>query len=75
MVIDWQNHGVIRLRAKIWSTLLSVPLFTYTLVFVAGPLAVKAILVLVACGVWLFIWSRPSSPRGSSQSTREAAGS
>ena len=62
MVREWQDHRVIRIRGKILSTALIIPLFAYTLGFTSLPLTVKSILGTVAVMVLWFIWSRPSTP-------------
>ncbi len=60
LILDWQAYRVIKLRAKIVSTLMIVPLFTYTLVFVQVPLIVKAIVLIIGISVLAFIWTRSS---------------
>ncbi len=62
MIRDWQNHGVIRPRAKLMATALILPLCGYSLVFVALPLWVRLALPAICAGVLCFIWSRPSRP-------------
>ena len=66
LILDWQNYGVIRMKAKVASTLVIIPLFTYTLIFVEVGNWIKGILLLIAFGVLFFIWSRPSKPLKSS---------
>ena len=63
LILDWQNDGVIRKKAKVASTLVIVPLFSYTLIFVQVSIFVKVLLVLIGLGVLYFIWSRPSTPK------------
>ena len=63
LILDWQNDGVIRKKAKVASTLVIVPLFSYTLIFVQVSIFVKVLLVLIGLGVLCFIWSRPSTPK------------
>ena len=63
LILDWQNDGVIRKKAKVASTLVIVPLFSYTLIFVQVSVFVKVLLVLIGLGVLYFIWSRPSTPK------------
>ena len=60
LIIDWEKHGVIRMKAKVASTIVIIPLFSYTLIFVDVNNWVKAVLVLTALSVLSFIWSRPS---------------
>ena len=62
LIIDWEKHGVIRMKAKIYSTIVIIPLFSYTLIFVNVNNWIKALLVLIALSVLSFIWSRPSKP-------------
>ena len=63
LILDWQNDGVIRKKAKVASTLVIVPLFSYTLIFVQVSVFVKVLVVLIGLGVLCFIWSRPSTPK------------
>lgn len=60
MITDWERHGVIRLRAKIISTVLIIILFSYTLIFVPVQLGIKSVVALSGVAVLAFIWSRPS---------------
>ena len=62
LIHDWELHGVIRMKAKAASTIVIIPLFAFTLFFVDTPNWVKGVLLLIACGVLYFIWSRPSKP-------------
>jgi len=62
LITDWEKDGVIRMKAKIYSTIVIIPLFSYTLIFVNVNNWVKAVLVLIAISVLSFIWSRPSKP-------------
>lgn len=62
MVRDWELHGVIRLRAKLLSAAVMVPLVAWMVVFTEALWWAKALTVLLA-GVGLgFVWTRPSSP-------------
>jgi len=63
MIRDWEQHGVIRRRAKIMATVLIIPMFTLTLIFVDVKTPVKAIVALTGVCVLLFIWSRPDRPK------------
>ena len=63
LILDWQNDGVIRKKAKVASTLVIVPLFSYTLIFVQVFVFIKVLLVLIGLGVLYFIWSRPSTSK------------
>jgi hypothetical protein len=60
MILDWQNHGVIKKKAKVASTLVIIPLFSYTFIFVQVFWGIKLLLIFVAFAVLYFIWSRPS---------------
>ena len=65
VILQWEQHGVIRKRAKIFSTLMIIPLFAYTLIFVNVHMAIKILVSLIGISVLTFIWTRPSSPRSS----------
>lgn len=61
-VRDWQQHGVIRPRAKWLSTVLIVASLTYPIVFKDLPFPAKLVAGVVGLGVLAFIHSRPSRP-------------
>ncbi len=69
MILEWQRHRVIRMRAKVMSTAIIIPLFTYTLVFVQVHVVIKVILVVIGVAVLAFIWTRASRP--GSDATRQ----
>ena len=63
-MVDWQNHGVIRRRAKV-AALLFMTLAVVVLVFFAGfHWIATAALVATICGAALFVATRPEAPRG-----------
>ncbi len=57
---NWQEHGVIRLKAKYSATFLIILSFSITLIFIPIPEHAKWLLVIVGVSVLTFIWSRPS---------------
>lgn len=61
LIIQWEKYGIIQLRAKILSTLLIIPLFSYTLIFVNVVWVIKTIVFLTGVAVLTFIWTRPST--------------
>ena len=61
MIADWEDGGVIRLRAKILATSLILLSFSWMTFFSRAPLVGKVLLDLMAVGVLGFIWSRPSA--------------
>ena len=63
MIIDWEESGVIRLRAKIAATALMVLLPAYPLAYGTFAVELKYVVVAVIGCVLIFIWSRPSEPR------------
>jgi uncharacterized membrane protein YbaN (DUF454 family) len=63
MILDWQNHGVIKRKAKVASTLVLIPLFSYTFIFVQVFWEIKLFLIFVVFFILYFIWSRPSYPK------------
>ena len=60
MIREWEEHGVIRVKAKVLSTLVIIPLFIFTLFFVETFWWVKVIVCLIGISVLSFIWTRPS---------------
>ena len=62
MVRDWENHGVIRMRAKVLATAMMVPLVGYMVLFTDAPTWTKVVTVALALVGLGFIWSKPSRP-------------
>jgi uncharacterized membrane protein YbaN (DUF454 family) len=62
MILEWEQHRVIRMRAKLMSTAVIIPLFAYTLLFVQVHVAVKIIVAMTGVAVLAFIWTRASLP-------------
>ncbi|MCP4915220.1 MAG: DUF454 domain-containing protein [Oligoflexia bacterium] len=59
MIRQWEEHGVISLRAKILATVMMTLLFGYTLIFVPVNIVIKCIVSAIGIAVMWFIWSRP----------------
>ncbi len=59
---DWEDSGVIRLRAKLLATVMLAASGFTTVFLVALPGYVKAFVACCIGGVLLFIWTRPSNP-------------
>jgi uncharacterized protein len=57
---DWQQHGMIRLRVKLITTVLMVLLLGYPIGYGSIPLWAKGAMALVGVSVLGFVWSRPS---------------
>lgn len=64
IIRDWESNGIIRPKAKIYSSILIIPLFMYTLIYVKVHLIIKIIVSLIGISVLIFIWTRPSMPSG-----------
>ena len=64
LVTDWQRHGVIQLKAKILATISMLVMVSVSLYFVNIPLLYVGIILLSISCVLVFIWSRPSKPKG-----------
>lgn len=60
IIRDWEEHGCISLKAKISATIAIVLLFGLSLLLGELHLALDIMLVLIAMGVLVFIWTRPS---------------
>ncbi len=60
MVRDWEEHHVIRRRAKILATATIVPLVGYMLVFTAAAAWAKVLAGALAVWGLVFIWTKPS---------------
>jgi uncharacterized membrane protein YbaN (DUF454 family) len=63
ILLDWQNHGVIRIRAKIISTFLVLCSLAYPLLLREFHWGLKISAGCIGLCVLSFILSRPSVPR------------
>lgn len=61
LIRDWQQYGVVRLRAKVTATIMITVLFSYTLIFVEVTWWIKVLVAGSGVGVLIFLWSRPST--------------
>jgi len=61
-ILEWERHGVIRRRAKLWATAAILVLFANTLIFVPVAGWIKVIVSATGLAVLAFIWTRPSEP-------------
>lgn len=59
-IIAWQTRRVIPLKAKILATLLLVPTILFATVLGERPLWARAVMLSVATGVMIFIWTKKS---------------
>ncbi|MCI5064603.1 YbaN family protein [bacterium] len=57
---QWETHGVIRLRAKIFATAMVVLSLSYPLLFKDFSVLLKGGILLVVSLVLSYIWTRPS---------------
>ena len=60
MIRHWQERGAIRLRVKVYSSLLMTGAVSYPVFFLKFSLYLKAAAVASVCGVLYFLWTRPS---------------
>lgn len=60
LITDWEKYRSISKKAKVVSTLMIVPLFCYTLIFVKVIMSIKIIVAFSGIAVLTFIWTRPS---------------
>jgi uncharacterized protein len=60
MIKDWEKAHIIRLKAKIYASIMIVPLISYTLIIVQVNISIKAIITIIALIALTYIWTRPS---------------
>lgn len=60
---DWQEHGVIRLRAKVIALVLLWAVLAFPVASATLPTWGRAGMLAVGAGVTLFLVTRPSRPR------------
>ena len=63
LVQDWEQHQVIRPRAKVMATTLICLLVSYPLLFKDFDLGIKGLVVFTIVSVLAYIWTRPSGKR------------
>ena len=57
---DWQERGVIGMKAKIIATIMLVLVIVFRIATLEVSLYVRGFATIVLVGVLIFIWSRPS---------------
>lgn len=60
---DWEDHGVIRKKAKIMATVFVTIGWSISGTFSPIPVWAKLTITSIIVCVMIFIWSRPSEPR------------
>lgn len=60
MIRDWEEHGIIRPKAKRSATVAMVIVFGATLAFVQVHWGIKLVVAAIGVSVMTFIWTRPS---------------
>ena len=60
IITDWENDGVIPLKAKIVATSMMLLMVSYPLIFKNFHLGLKVVVVMTIIGAMSYIWSRPS---------------
>lgn len=60
MVMDWEQHGVIKLQAKWMATISMVLMVSFSLYLVAPSVLVVFSILVMVLAVLIFIWTRPS---------------
>lgn len=63
MVREWEEYGVIKLKAKIWCTLIIVGVLGATIIFANIPRWVVVTQIVIMISVTSFVWTRPSQKR------------
>lgn len=61
-LIEWEEHRVIRRKAKVAASGVKIPVFAYLIGFTSLAIGIKIILAFIGVGLLIFIWSRPSTP-------------
>lgn len=62
LIKDWEQNGVIPLKAKILATSMMLLMVSYPLIFRDFHLGLKAVVVATIVFALFYIWSRPSEP-------------
>lgn len=61
---DWQDHGVIPLKAKWLATAMMAAMVAGVFLLSKAPVILPILMAVVVVLVGIYIWTRPSSPGG-----------
>ncbi len=62
IIRDWEEHGMIRHRTKVVTTVLMVGLTSYPVIFIPMWMICRVLMICTSICVLTFIWTRPSEP-------------
>ena len=62
LIQNWEEYGVIPLKAKLLSSFMMLAMVSYPLFFKTFHYGLKALVVLTVISALGYIWSRPSVP-------------
>lgn len=60
LISDWENHGVIPLKAKLLGSSMMIIMVSYPLIFKDFHFGLKITVVITILLTLMYIWSRPS---------------
>lgn len=62
-IVEWETHGVVRKKAKIFASILIVSSLSFPVVLLQGiPIYARLSAAAIGLGVIAFLWTRPSEP-------------
>jgi uncharacterized membrane protein YbaN (DUF454 family) len=64
IVLEWEQHQVIRLRVKVIATVLTIFSFVTSMIFLQVPWSIKLIIAAIIMVALCYIWTRPSHVGG-----------
>ncbi len=62
LIHDWENHGVIPLKAKLLSSSMMLAMVSYSLYYRDFHVGLKLLVVFLVLFSIVYVWSRPSKP-------------
>lgn len=62
LIRDWENHGVIPLKAKLLSSSMMLAMVSYSLYYRNFHVGLKLLVVFLVLFSIVYVWSRPSKP-------------
>lgn len=71
MILEWEQYGIIRLRAKKLATIALAISFTFMAIFVKVAWPIKGTVIAIGTIVMAYIWTRPSAPPSPKKPTQE----
>jgi len=68
---EWENHGIIPLKAKLLATSMMTLMMSYPVFYMPMPSIIRNCIIFIYLLVNFYIWTRPSQPWQSAANSKE----